>query len=319
MPATLKPAAHRQTGYQASSVLDPPEVLPIPDVTSDLEQAKKDLSEYGLCLLGGVLTAEEVEALRKALMQQAEAERDLGEVAPPGTHATQQALSNMVNKGEIFTDLILRPEAESLVEFLLGRNFLISSITAGVFHGPTDEPQPLHRDQGQVPATADFPAACNAFWLLDDFTPEDGSTWVIPGSHRWPGEYQIEAPDREHAKQISAPAGTLFVFEGRIWHGYGANRTGSPRRHIANFCCLPWMRQQENWGVTCLQSVLDHASPKLLKRLGMRSYGTLGIMNGSRVSGQRVSLGNNDVVIPDYIIGEGGELHPMQRVGKESE
>lgn len=314
----IKPAAHRQTRYEASPKLDPPEVLPMPLPTRDLQQAKSDLSVYGLCLLESTLAEVDLENLRTSLAAQASAERALGEQAPPGADSPQQLLSNMVNKGAHFLDLVLRDEVDELCGFLLGKDFLISSITAGIFHGPTSEPQGLHRDQGQVPATADFPAACNAFWLLDDFKPSRGSTWVIPGSHRWPAEYQIEPPSREIATQITAPAGTLFVFDGRIWHGYGANIDGHPRRHIANFLCLPWMRQQENWGVTCLQEVLDDADEKLRRRLGLRTYGTLGMMSGTRTQKAARSLGNYEVEIPRYIIGENGQLHEVQRVKRSS-
>ena len=318
MKIELKPTAHQRTDYVAAALLDPPEVLPLPGLAESLEQAKEDLSEFGLCFLANALNPSELTELRDALEAQAAAERALGDLAPAGASGVQQPISNMVNKGHVFTDLVLRDEVDELAGYLLGKNFLVSSLTGGVFHGPTEKAQVLHRDQGQVPATADFTAKCNAFWLLDDFTPESGSTWVVPGSHRWLPQYQNSPPPREVAQQITAPAGTLFFFDGRIWHGYGANKIGSPRRHIANFLCLPWLRQQENWGVTCLQSVLDGASPKLRRRLGLRSYGTLGIMNGTGLEAVKTSLGSNDVQIPPYIIGEGGKLHKMRRVGDDS-
>jgi hypothetical protein len=316
-PETLKPAKHRQTGYQGAPLLDPPVVLDIPEATTDLTKAREDLAIYGLCLVSDILTEAEVEALGQRLDKQAQAERALADKAPPGALAVQQSISNMVNKGALFLDLVERPIVDELAGFLLGKDFLISSLTAGVFHGPTSEPQQLHRDQGQVPATADFPAACNVFWLLDDFKPERGSTYVVPGSHRWPSAYQIEPPPRSLARQIKAKAGTLFVFDGRIWHGYGANKEGHPRRHLANFLCLPWMRQQENWGVTCLQEVLEEASPKLKRRLGLRTYGTLGMMNGTKTELAQRSLGNYDVMVPEYIIGELGQLHKTKRVSRD--
>ena len=222
----------------------------------------------------------------------------------------------MVNKGRAFLDLVERHETDELAGFMLGRNFLVSSITGGMFHAPTTEPQPLHRDQGYVPATAAFPAACNLFWLLDDFTPANGSTHVVPGSHRWRPEYQIKPPPREMSVQVEAPAGSVFAWEGRIWHGLGVNTNGEPRRSITTFLCLPWMRQQENWGVSCLQEVLDEASPKLRARLGLRTYGTLGGVNGTKTKPQGAGLGNADVEFPEYIIGEGGSLHPLRRVSR---
>ena len=322
MTAQLRPAAHPQTEYHAAPRLDPPRVLDLPPLTEDIEQAKKDLSVYGMCFLADALDAEALQALTTALDQQAAAERELGDLAPAGTMSKKQLLSNMVNKGTLFTDLVERDEVDQLAGFLLGKEFLISSLTAGVFHGPTDQVMALHRDQGHVPATADFPAMCNLFWMLDEFLPEHGSTWVVPGSHRWPAEYQVDAPPRDVACQVSAPAGTLLAFEGRVWHGAGANHTGAARRHVSNFLCLPWIRQQENWGVTCLQSTIDNASLKLRRRLGMRTYGTLGSMNGTATGADRVvaaerNVGTYDVRIPEFIIGEAGALHRVHRVGEE--
>jgi len=196
-PLTPAPAAHRQTHYTAAPVLDPPVALPLPQLTSSIEQAVDDLSTFGLCLLTDVLTAIEVESLRAKL------------------------------------------------------------------------------------------------------------------------ENQVEPPPREMAVQIEAPAGSVFAWDGRLWHGTGVNRTGHPRRHVGAFFCLPWMRQQENWGVSCLQEVLDEASPKLKARLGLRTYGTLGGVNGTHTDEEVVSLGNSAVSFPEYIIGENGTLHPLRRVSRD--
>ena len=311
-------AAHRQTKYLAAPGFDEPQALPIPALTEDIEQAKADISEYGMCLLANALSKTQIDTLRRRVDAQAGAERALDERGPQGAQATKQILSNLVNKGDDFLELLERTETDELAGYMLGKNFLLSSLTAGVFHGPTSEAQPIHRDQGQVPATADFPAACNLFWMLDDFTPERGSTCVVPGSHRWPAQYLVSPPKAELVQQIEAPAGTIFAWDGRLWHGTGVNSAGHKRRHVAIYCCLPWMRQQENWGVTCLQEILDNASPKLKARLGLRTYGTLGMMSGSRTSKQTVSLGNYDVEVPEFIIGENGALHPMQRVRRDT-
>ncbi len=315
-PSLEEPAEHRQTGYVPSPTIDPPDALGLPPLTRDLDAARRHLSEYGLCFVPDVLSHSDMDRLRDALDTQAAAERALGDLAPPAALGNRQSVSNMVNKGKVFLDLVERTETDELAGFMLGRTFLVSSITGGMFHAPTTEPQPLHRDQGYVPATVNFPAACNLFWLLDDFTPDNGSTHVVPGSHRWRPEYQIKPPPREMSVQVEVPAGSVFAWEGRIWHGLGVNTDGAPRRSITTFFCLPWMRQQENWGVSCLQEVLDEASPKLRARLGLRTYGTLGGVNGTRTSAAPAGLGNADVEFPDYIIGEGATLHPLRRVAR---
>ena len=71
--------------------------------------------------------------------------------------------------------------------------------------------------------------------------------------------------------------------------------------------------------MTCLQEVLDNASPKLKARLGLRTYGTLGMMSGTRTEAEGVSLGNYDVEIPEYVIGENAALHPVRRVSRSQD
>lgn len=309
----MESVAHRQTRYIPAAPFPEPKVLPLPEPTKDLEQAKRDLTEYGLCLIAEGLVEDQIARLRTALSEQARAEQSLGDLAPLGAFDKKLIISNLVNKGADFLALVEHSLTTEIAGYMLGKRFLLSSLTGHMFNGSTERPQLLHRDQGQVPGSVDFPAACNLFYMLDDFTAKDGSTCVIPGSHRWPAEYQVSPPDESLAVQLEAPAGTVFAWDGRLWHGTGVSKTGNPRRNIAVYCCLPWVRQQENWGVTCLQETLDEASPMLKARLGLQSYGTLGQMNGAGVQQSERSLGNFDVVIPDYIIGENATLHPMQR------
>ena len=74
------------------------------------------------------------------------------------------------------------------------------------------------------------------------------------------------------------------------------------------------MRQQENWGLSGLHVGLAQARPQVPRRLGLRTYGTLGMVSGTRVeTEEKPSLGNYEVQIPDYLIGEEGALHPLRR------
>ena len=166
-------------------------------------------------------------------------------------------------------------------EFLL---ILARLLNSGIGDGV---PQPLHRDAGFVPASANFAAVLNVFFLLDDFTAENGGTHLVPGSHRWPEEHSIKPPARGTISELSAPAGSIFAFDGRIFHGTGLIQPGAipegvvGRRHLGYNFCLPWVRQQENWGVSLLNEVLEEASPLVQERLGMLIYGTLGQNSGA--------------------------------------
>lgn len=295
-----------------------PETLPLPEATDDIAAAEADLLTHGLCILADVLPASELEELRTKLASQAEAERALGSLAPRGRVGAKQFVPNMVNKGQAFLDLVERPETTTLVGALLGRHFLLSSINGHIYLGPNEEPETLHRDQGQVPAAVPIPVVCNLLWALDDFTPEAGGTLVVPGSHRWASEHQAALSDEPPlAVPVTVPAGGVLALDGRLWHGGGANTSGSQRRSIATFFCAPWIRQQENAPVSCFQEVIDCASPTLKARLGMRTYGTMGTIGGTGTPVPGATLTSDTLDFPEYIIGEGATLHPLPRVSRQ--
>ena len=75
---------------------------------------------------------------------------------------------------------------------------------------------------------------------------------------------------------LEAKAGTIMVFDGRLIHGTGANRSNKQRFVATMSNVKSWMRQQENWVLSISPDVLDRASPKLLHRMGFQAltYGS---------------------------------------------
>ena len=306
-----------QSGYIQAPELDGPVALDVPSPTTDLKQALNDLNSHGCCILRDALNSKTVEALKQQLDQQYAAEQRLGELCPDRGGSNKQVLPNMVNKGQHYLDLVEDANTDAVASYLLGKHWLLSSLTAHLFVGPTTTTELVHRDQGQIPASIEFPALCNLFYLLDDFTPQRGSTVIFPGSHRWPLKHRVHPPKPQLGHQINAPAGSLFVFDGRLWHGTGVNLEGHPRRAISVFCCAPWIRQQENACVSTARDIFEQASPKLRARLGLRTYGTLGNINGTRVEHQRAAFGSTDVEFPEALIGENAQLIPVPVTRRE--
>jgi ectoine hydroxylase-related dioxygenase (phytanoyl-CoA dioxygenase family) len=113
----------------------------------------------------------------------------------------------------------------------------------------------------------------NVAWCIDDFTVENGATRVVVASHRWnrgptAADAQIETTPME------APAGSMFVFESRIWHRTGANVTNDRRRAaVFAFYTTPVYRTQENWFLSLNPSVPRFASETLLTLLAYKSTG----------------------------------------------
>ena len=91
-----------------------------------------------------------------------------------------------------------------------------------------------------------------------------------------------------------APAGTAIIFEGRTWHGTGANVANGPRLGLLATYCAPQFRTQENYTLGIDPAVVAEASPELLARLGFKTwnaYGRTGDPNTAYVYPPAPSIG----------------------------
>jgi ectoine hydroxylase-related dioxygenase (phytanoyl-CoA dioxygenase family) len=213
--------------------------------------------------------------MRARVVEQAAGERAAGIATIDGGGANQR-IWNLISKGQVFRDIVLKPFAQELLQHVIGPDMTLSSLTANIA-GPGGEPMILHSDQGYVPRDTPYPVVANIMWMLDDFSEENGGTRVVPGSHRKPPPDPRTAHDSVAA---AGPAGTAMVFDGRIWHGTGPNRTQILRHGVLSYFCRPFLRPQENMTLSTHPDVLRNATPELLKLLGFKIWSTLGGVQG---------------------------------------
>ena len=83
----------------------------------------------------------------------------------------------------------------------------------------------------------------NTVWILDDFTLDNGATYIVPGSHKMDiNKLNPNDPVPELTFRAIAPAGSVLIFNGQCWHGSGANNTKKDRQAIfGHFRINDWM------------------------------------------------------------------------------
>lgn len=258
----------------------------LPPIRTDIAAAKADLDEFGLTRFQGALTDSEVRQVRTRLLEQAAGEaaqgiafNDSGAPEIGYFDGPNQRVFNLINKGQIFRDVVMKPVVRELINHVLGEELLLSAMNSNLAN-PGGVAMPLHRDDAFAPQTIPFPIVANAMWMLDDFTEENGGTRVVPGSHR-DNSFSFAAPPTETVA-VTGPAGTVVAFDGRLWHGTGANRSNAGRAAVFTYYCLPFMRQQENFTTSLAPEVIAQCSPELLALLGFQNWRSLGGINGSR-------------------------------------
>lgn len=253
---------------------------------SAIERAKADLDAQGYCVVENVMSAGEVAALRARLVEQAAGERERGVAFHDGgAERPNQRVWMLVNKGRVFRDLMLHPVIDTLIGHMLGPDFLLSSLTANIA-GPGGEPMVLHTDQGYVGFWTPVPVVANIAWMLDDFSDANGGTRLVPKSHlaqsatprssSYAPAGAVNQPRPEDTIAAEGKAGSILCFDGRLWHGTGANRTTTLRHALLSYHCRPFVRQQENFAIGLLPALTTGERPALLKRLGFATWAGLG-------------------------------------------
>ena len=258
----------------------------------DLDRARQDLDERGYCIIPSVLSVAEIAALKARLVEQAAGERARGLAFHDGgpTHPNQRVWM-LMNKGKVFRDLMLHPIVDKLMSHLLGADFLVSSFTANIAQ-PGGEPMVLHTDQGYVGFWTPKPVVANIAWMLDDFTEANGGTRLAPASHlnrdatprssSYAPEKPAHMPTLEDTIGAEGTAGSILCFDGRIWHGTGANRSQGPRHALLSYHCRPFIRQQENFVLGLDPAIRVAERPALLNRLGFAPWAGLGRVESPR-------------------------------------
>jgi ectoine hydroxylase-related dioxygenase (phytanoyl-CoA dioxygenase family) len=284
----------------------------IPDLTRDFEMAHVDFKRHGVALIADALAPAELAAARNRLAEQAESERRDGTAlledgsASDGHYLTgrgqpNQRVMSLISKGEVFRRIAEKPEPLAFVRRVFAESYgspeetvfqyelddvLVSSVSANIA-GRGGLPMNLHADQGFVPNATPYPIIVNALYLLCNFNGENGGTRIAPGTHDSlrHGGYYAEPPQ---TMPIIAPAGTLLMFDGRTWHGTGANVTDEPRYALLTTYCRPWIRQFENFGLSLDDATLAACSPTLRRLLGFKVWSVYGRAEMARLDSEHV-------------------------------
>ncbi|MCY3839749.1 MAG: phytanoyl-CoA dioxygenase family protein [Gammaproteobacteria bacterium] len=302
----------------------------LPEPTADLGVAKRHMDEYGYCLLKDALGPSQVDALYSRVLDQLEAEVQIGmnNVLPD----KKQLVRFLLNKGQVFRDIVLHQRVHDVIRHVLGQEYLLSAFHAHIAHPgttkafhtdqfwmpqPTNERKQTLQKPGSVtragnrghhvgggdamaPTTIAPAVVCNTMWMLDDFTAENGATLVVPGSHLNGRQPDHDLDSNANWVSATAPAGTVLALEGRLWHSTGVNTTNGYRTGLTINFCAPQFRQQENFLLGTLPAVVEEASSELLALMGFKAWQGYG---GYENHGQWVARG-------EYAL---GELVPEQQ------
>ena len=197
---------------------------------------KAFLDEQGYLPRGKILSDDDVARVRQRLDELATAE---GEAAGQELHqeAGTKRLANLLEKDAVFEQFVVSPRVLAGVTHVIGRSIQLSSLSSRSAL-PGQGQQEIHADWADPVPTGDF-LVCNAAWMIDDFSAENGGTRIIPGSQRRdtrPRESLADVmADQPDQINVSGSAGSVVVFNSHTWHGGALNRSATERRVVLSY------------------------------------------------------------------------------------
>lgn len=205
------------------------------------EQLRR-LDDEGYLFIERLLGTEEVAIMRERFDELVALE---GSLAGHEVHQEEgtERLADLVNKGREWEVCYSHPQLLAAVDHIFGGHpFKLSSLNARSAL-PGHGHQGLHADW-HTPVTDEDYQVANSFWMLDDFTTQNGASRVVPGSHRlghWASE-EIGDPASRHPREVvlTGPAGSVVVINAHLWHGGTRNTSRGVRRVAHGY----WVRRE---------------------------------------------------------------------------
>ena len=192
--------------------------------------------QNGFLKFEGIIPPDMVQEAKQVLLE--EYQNPTGPHKLSDTH-TVSKLYAMHDRGDVFTNMIRLPSIIDILASLMGENivFTPNRHNQGGMNRRGDATFRYHRDQLR-------PGHYSVIVYLDDSTPENGATYVIPGSHHLPhfperdGGMWLDPSGHEFsplcAQGVPVPvkAGGILVFDSYLFHTVGDNMTDNSRASV---------------------------------------------------------------------------------------
>jgi len=127
-------------------------------------------------------------------------------------------------------------------EAYFGGRYILNSLGGAInTRAHTSYAHRIHRDIRSY--SGDIPLLLNTLVMLDDFTADNGATFMGTGTHKRPERMQ-DAEFYARASRAIGTAGSVLVFNSNVWHAGGDNLTANPRRSVTPMFCRPFIKPQ---------------------------------------------------------------------------
>ena len=265
-----------------------------------LEHHRSNLERDGYTILEDLIKPEVTSKILSRVREIEQATLQEAERGTPVDGSSQLRTAGLLRLDPLFWDVPVQPEVNQVVEAVLGKDFLLTTFSA-IDVKPGKNKQPVHPDDALIPLKRPHqPIVCTCMWAISDFTPDNGATRLLPGSHK-----SDSAPDytRDYEGMLPAAmsAGSVLVFDGSLWHQAADNTTTDEwRLGLQVSYCAGWIRPFTNHFLSIPVEEAAKFPERLTELLGYNTFngaiGTIGTPGTNRYA-------NSAFVHPSSVLG----------------
>lgn len=214
-------------------------------VETDLDEAVEQVRALGYAILDSAYSesemlslADEFDRTRKAYTE------TYGESRLRSLSEIYTIRCPLAHGGVLFRKLALNDRLLRVLANLIAGKFVLNQQN-GIINPPREEYNQgvWHRDLPYQHFVCSKPLAVNALFCVDDFTLENGATFVLPASHKseaFPSPKYV----KNNALQVEAKAGSFILLDCMLFHAGGFNTSLLARRAVNHVYTIPYFKQQ---------------------------------------------------------------------------
>ncbi len=207
----------------------------------ELNDYNKRMDEKGWALFPSIVDQALVEKLKQDLEDSYAIRRPIQLKNGVDTNTAGTA-HHLLADGKSFFDFLSRLYIDKEIGAYFGGNYILNTYGGNLnLRGQHTYASNVHRDVRTY--TSDIRLLLNILLVLDEFTEDNGATYLLSGSH-----LKKEKPTDEQffrdAERVVAKPGSIVVWDANLWHAAGENKTNGPRRALSLIYSRPFMKQQ---------------------------------------------------------------------------
>lgn len=212
---------------------------------SQLDEVAEQVRRIGYAILDSGYTADELAQLSDSFNRaRTDYVQKYGESRLRSVNEFHTVRALLTHGGSEFVRLATNQNLLSVLCKLIVGKFILNQQN-GVINPPgeTYNQGKWHRDLPYQHYVSSTPLAVNALFCIDDFTLENGSTFVLPATHQTVN-YPSASYIQRNALQVEARAGQYILLDCMLFHSGGFNRTNVERRAVNHVYTIPYFKQQ---------------------------------------------------------------------------